>query len=434
LLGLYPRKIGIVLFVEVFMTSPETTITVSTPSPAKLLVQRGSEQFELAAGTEVKPGDIIKNAGASNSTVTSVSRIEGVPSLVSTLKPGASVKVTDRGEPTDTLLGFEAGEGESTVVDAPLEVAETGDFVINPEVDEVSGLFGAAFVPSLAGPAAAALGLAALATSRDDGQGGGEGSDTSLAGGANGLAGGVAALSTGVEQTPLAPVTAVTNPVADGLATVGEALAGADEPTGLAAALGSIVGDANSPSGGAADSGLVGLVNSLGTGIDEAFSSGQAAALAPVIDPLSQTLGSNQGQTDGVAQGLANVGSTLTEDASVLAPLTTEVLGPVVGTSPGQDGGLPQTLDQVSEGLTDLTNQDSAVAPLNAVTEPVGGVLETLADGVGTLGDGVGSVSAQDPSGLSGLVGDLLGSDTSSVSSTATSSQSSPLPVPNPLI
>jgi len=131
---------------------------------------------------------------------------------------------------------------------------------------------------------------------------------------------------------------------------------------------------------------------------------------------------------------LANVGSTLTQDTSVLAPLTTEVLGPVVGTSAGQDGGLPQTLNQASEGLTDLTNQDSALAPLNAVTEPVGGVVDTLASGVGTLGDGVAQVSAQDPSGVSGLVGDLLGSNTSAVSSTATSSQESPLPIPNPVI
>jgi hypothetical protein len=71
-------------------------------------------------------------------------------------------------------------------------------------------------------------------------------------------------------------------------------------------------------------------------------------------------------------------------------------------------------LDQVAEGLTDLTNPDSALAPLSPLTEPLSGVVETLADGVETLGQGITDASAQEPSGLAATVGDLLGGDTSS--------------------
>ncbi len=387
---------------------------------ANLIVQRGEESFTLQAGQSLKPGDIIRNAGTDSASVGSVSMVKEHPSLIAKVPPGGSVRVTDVGNPEDEVLGLEAVEGPVEISEANSELASNADFAINPEVETVSGLFGA--VPfiggGLLGPAGAAIALAALASgSSGDGNGDGGAGGGQGGGSASGLAGGVQNLGDGINETPLAPVTGVTDPVAGGLATVGDALVNSGDPSGVAAALGNVIGTPDGGAGAAQDGGLVGLLATASEGINDAFATGPLEPLSGVITPLTETLGADSGVTDGVAQGLANAGSTLTDDQSALSPLTSDILGPVVGNSSGQDGGAPQTLTQTSEGLTDLTAQDSTLAPLDPLTSGIAGGVDTLAGGVEQLGQALADQSAQDPSGVTALVADLLGGESQPISS-----------------
>lgn len=397
---------------------------LSTPNAGAQVV-RNEQLIAVEQGEMFSWGDIIKNNSATPMEIALPPLANGQGNGLLVIQPGASARL-------EALTSDSAGGANRTKVVALGEGVELFEVAneINPAVLEkqegdegaaVSGLFGAGLLAGGGGALAAlggAVGVGFLLDDDDD-QGGNNVSPENGAGAANGLAGGVENLGDGVNETPLAPLTGVTDPVADVLAMVGGALAGAGEPTGLGDVLGAVVGDPNSAAGGSADGGLVGLVNAVSTGLDDAFASPPLDVLSPLINPLSQTLGSDGGLTDGVAQGLANVGSTLTNDSSFLEPLTSGLLGPVVGNSGGQDGGLPQTLDQVSEGLTDLTNPTSALVPLDAITEPVGGIVETLADGVNELGNALAVPAAQDPSGLLGLVADLLGGEVQPVSSGA---------------
>ncbi len=395
-----------------------------------LAVERFGEIFELNANESLRPGDRIINKGSEAATVSTISKSDAHPSLLATMKPGQSVRVTDVGRPDEEVLGLESADGESVIEPVSAVSAATADFNVTPEVamldGEVQGLFGA--VPFLAGAggvaaAAGAIGLAALAggsTGDDNGSGDGNtGKPTgnggvSPAANAGGLAGGIAQLNEGVAQTALNPLTAVTAPIADGLVTVGNALANSGEPTGVGAALGELLGLPGANTAGADSSnGVVGLLNTVSTSLNDAVANSPLEPLSQLINPLTQTLGSAAGEVDGIAQGVANIGTSLIGDNSVLSPLTSDLLGPIVGTSTGQDGGLPQTLTQIGEGLTDLTNPTSAVAPLNALTDPLSDtVLTQLASGIQAIGDGLAGVSAQDPSGVSSLLGSLLGGGT----------------------
>jgi len=397
---------------------------LNTPN-AGAQVLRSGQVIDIDQGEAFSWGDIIKNNSATPMEVALPPLANGQGNGLLVIQPGASARL-------EALASGVAGGANRTKVVALGEGVELFEVAneINPAVlekqegeeDAASGLFGAGLLAGGSGGllalAGAAVGAGVLLDDDDDNNTD-SGTPETGAGAANGLAGGVENLGDGVNETPLAPLTGVTDPVADVLAMVGGALAGAGEPTGLGDVLGAVVGDPNSAAGGSADGGLVGLVNAVSTGLDEAFATPPLDALAPLIDPLSQTLGSNGGITDGVAQGLANVGSTLTDDSSFLEPLTSGLLGPIVGNSAGQDGGLPQTLDQVSEGLTDLTNPNSALVPLDFLTQPVGDVVEALADGVDLLGEALAEPAAQDPSGLLGLVADLLGGEVQPVSSGA---------------
>ena len=395
---------------------------LNSPNAGAQIIRDG-QLINVDQGGTFAWGDVIKNNSATPMEVALPPLANGQGNGLLVIQPGASARL-------EALTSDVAGGANRTKVVALGEGVELFEVAndINPAVlekqdgedDAVAGLFGAGLLAGGGGALAAlggAVGIGFLLD--DDDQGGNNVSPENGAGAANGLAGGVENLGDGVNETPLAPLTGITDPVADVLAMVGGALAGAGEPTGLGDVLGAVIGDPNSAAGGSADGGLVGLVNAVSTGLDEAFASPPLDVLSPLINPLSQTLGSDGGLTDGVAQGLANVGSTLTNDSSFLEPLTSGLLGPVVGNSGGQDGGLPQTLDQVSEGLTDLTNPRSALVPLDAVTEPVGGIVETLADGVNELGNALAVPAAQDPSGLLGLVADLLGGEVQPVSSGA---------------
>lgn len=394
-------------------------------SNAGAQIVRNGQVINLDQGEAMAWGDAIKNNSTTPMEVALPPLAAGQGTGLLVIQPGASARL-------EALSSDVAGGPNRTKVVALGEGVELFEVAneINPAVLEkqdgeeapvVAGLFGAGLLAGGSGGLAALAGAVGVGflLDDDDKQNTGSSAPESGAAAANGLAGGVENVGDGVNETPLAPLTGVTDPVADVLAMVGGALASADEPTGLGDVLGAVVGDPGSAAGGSTEGGVVGLVNAVSTGLDEAFATPPLDALAPLIDPLSQTLGSDGGVTDGVAQGLANVGSSLTNDSSVLEPLTSGLLGPVVGNSGGQEGGVPQTLDQVSEGLTDLTNPDSALAPLDALTQPVGGVVETLADGVNQLGEALAGPAAQDPSGLVGLVADVLGGDVQPVSSGA---------------
>ena len=122
----------------------------------ELTVERGSEKFVLKAGDSLKPGDIIRNTSTQPATVGAVSRSDLYPSQTARLEPGATVKVTDRGEPTEEVLGLEADTGSAIISDAPVEVADSTEYVITPEVDTAAGLFGALPLVGGFGPAALA--------------------------------------------------------------------------------------------------------------------------------------------------------------------------------------------------------------------------------------------------------------------------------------
>lgn len=388
---------------------------------ATLAVERAGEIFELTQGETLRPGDKIINKGTEAATVGTLSKTSDYPSTLATLKPGQAVKVTDVGQPEDEVLGLEALDGEVAIEQASAEAVAASDFLVTPEVEvleEAQGLFGV--VPFLGGAGgiaalAGAIGLATLGGDDGDGDSGGDntnGGGGSAITGAGGLVGGVEQLNSGLSQTPLEPLTAVTTPLRDGLGMVGDALLNADEPTGLAVVLGEVIGAPGSGSGQPGDGGLVGVLNAVSTGLNDAVGSEGLEPLAPVVTPLTQTLGATNGVTDGVGQGLANVGTTLSNDSSPLGPLTADVLGPVVGTSTGQNDGLPQTLEQTGEGLTDLTNPDSALAPLSALTGPLSdSVVQPLADGVEQAGNALADAAGQDPTGTVALLADLLGGD-----------------------
>ena len=403
--------------------------TIQT-SNAGVQVLRTGQLIESSQGDSVAWGDVIRNNSATPLEIILPPLAAGQGNGLLVIQSGASARLEAL---TSDVLGG-ANRTKVVALGDGVELFEVANdispAVLEQEAGEeqaaMSGLIGAGFLAGGGGAMAAlggAVGAGFLLDDDNEGNGDSQGvsnsNSDSGAGSANGLAGGVENLGDGVNETPLAPLTGATDPVADTLAMVGGALAGVDEPTGLGDVLGAVVGDPASEAGGSADGGIVGLVNAVSTGLDEAFAAPPLDVLAPVIDPLSQTLGSDEGVTDGVAEGLANVGSSLTNDSSILEPLTSGLLGPVVGNSDGEDGGLPQTLDQVSEGLTDLTNSDSALAPLDVLTEPVGDLVETLGDGVNQLGEALAEPASQDPSELLGLVSDLLGGDVQPVSSGA---------------
>ena len=372
-------------------------------------------------------GDEISNTSATPMEIRIPARGAGQGDTLLVLQPGAAARLEEIGSDV-------AGAASRTKVVALTEGVELYDIdddissaILEQGTGEMSGLVGAGLLAGgLGGGAAAGLGAVAAGAFilSDDDDNGGAGNGGS---GAGGLAGGLEAIGDGVEETPLAPVAGATDAISDGLATVGGAIGdvSAQDPTGLTDVLAGVVGDPASGDGSDAG-GLVGGVNAISTGLD---SGTENTPLAPLVDPLTETLGSDSGAVDGVAEGLADVGNTLAGDSSPLAPITSDILAPVVGGSgdTSDTNGVPGTLNEVSEGLTDLTAEDAALAPLDPVTGAVGEGVDTLAGGVDTLGDAVTDASAQDPSGLIGTVGELLGGDTGTSAEAGASLDALPL-------
>lgn len=329
-------------------------------TPSVLTVNRDGESFQLQAGQILRPGDRITNTGQVPAAVGSVSYSEAHPSLLATMKPGASVRVTDVGGPEDEVLGMEAVEGEVDIAETTAETASASEYLITPEVDTVSGLFGAVpLLGGLAGPAAAALGLAALAASNDDDDAGASdaGGDGGLGGvggvgggnGGGGLDGAVGTFRTGaaglldaagngLDETPLAPATALTDALADGVNTVANQLAGltANDPTGLSSLLADTLGITQLGNGSGAD-GVSGGLNALTDGLSDGT---EGTPLAALIDPLSEVLAGDTIALTGVTSALADLGAALSLDNSPLAPLTADLLAPIVGTGPADAGEL----------------------------------------------------------------------------------------------
>jgi len=143
----------------------------------------------------------------------------------------------------------------------------------------------------------------------------------------------------------------------------------------------------------------------------------EGSPLEPLINPLAQTLGfSEDSEVDGVAQGLTTIGNALAADESPLSPLTAEFLAPVIGTSEMSDSsaGISGTIEEISEGLTDLTNEDSALAPLDPLTSALAEqALPVVSDGFSQLGQAIvdGSGMAGPAAPLVETIGNLLGGD-----------------------
>ncbi|WP_341237477.1 hypothetical protein [uncultured Limnobacter sp.] len=397
---------------------------IQTPNATPTVTRNG----QAVADAELfQWGDEISNTSATPMEIRIPARGAGQGDTLLVLQPGAAARLEEIGSDV-------AGAASRTKVVALTEGVELYDIdddissaILEQGTGEMSGLVGAGLLAGGLGSGAAA-GLGAVAAGAfilgndDDNGGAGDGGS-----GAGGLAGGVESVGDGLEETPLAPVAGATDAVSDGLGTVGGAIGGISDqdPTGLTDVLAGVVGDPGSGDGSDAG-GVVGAVNAISTGLD---SGTENTPLAPVVDPLTETLGSDSGAVDGVAEGLADVGNTLAGDDSPLAPITSDILAPIVGTSDdtSDTNGLPGTLNEVSEGLTDLTAEDAALAPLDPVTSAVGDGVDTLAGGVETLGNAVTDASAQDPTGLIGTVGEVLGGDTASSSDSSAGTDALPL-------
>jgi hypothetical protein len=397
---------------------------VQTPNATPTVTRNG----QAVADAELfEWGDEISNTSATPMEIRIPARGPGQGDTLLVLQPGAAARLEEIGSDV-------AGAASRTKVVALTEGVELYDIdddvssaILEQGTGEMSGLVGAGLLAGgLGGGAAAGLGAVAAGAfilgNDDDSGGAGNSGD-----GAGGVAGGLDAIGDGVEETPLAPVAGATDAISDGLATVGGAIGGvsAQDPTGLTDVLAGVVGDPASGDGSDAG-GLAGGVNAVSTGLD---SGTENTPLAPLVDPLTEILGSDSGAVDGVAEGLTDVGNALAGDTSPLAPITSGILAPVVGTSDdtSDTNGVPGTLNEVSEGLTDLTAEDAALAPLAPVTGALGDGVNALAGGVDTVGDAVTDASAQDPSGLIGTVGEVLGGDTGASADSGAGTDALPL-------
>jgi hypothetical protein len=393
------------------MINATSIAQVQTPNATPTLVRNGQT---IADAQEFQWGDQISNTSITPMEIRIPARGAGQGDTLLILQPGAAARLEE-------ISSDVVGSNSRTKVVALTEGVELYDIdddvssaMLEQGSGEMSGLVGAGLLAGGIGGGAGVAALGAVAAGAfllGDDDNGGSGSGAAGDAGPGGLAGGVEAVGDGLQETPLAPVAGVTDAVSDGLGTLGGAIGGISDmdPTGLTEVLAGLIGD---PLGGDGSElgGLVGAVNAISTGLD---SGTENTPLAALIDPLTQTLGSDEGALDGVAQGLADVGNTLAGDASPLAPITSELLSPIVGTDGlnSDANGLPATLVEAGEGLTDLTAMDSALAPLDPLTSALNDGVDALAGGVEMLGNALTDASAQDPSGLLATVGELLGGD-----------------------
>lgn len=419
---------------------------IQTPN-ATVHVQRAGQTLDANPQDKLQWGDVLTNNSRTALEIRIPARAQGQGETLLVLQPGASARLEESGS---DVHGAESRTKVVALSDG-VQLFDVDDKIASAYLEQgdgaMAGLVGAGL---LAGGSSGGLllgGLAALGLASSGGGDSGNNSNTDttgtngggllggLTGGgtagggtggtsggtsggtgstttSGGLAGGVGALSDSANQTPLAPVSAATDAVSSGLTTVGDGLSGvsAQDPTGTANLLASVIGTST---GGTpvTNDGLVGVVNAVSSGLADGAA---GTPLAPVIDPLTQTLGSTDGMVSGVAAALGEIGNVLAGDQSPLAPITSGLLAPIVGTmaDSGTNNGIPGAVLDVGQGLTDLTNTNSALAPLNPVTDAVSNsLLSPVASGVETIGQTLVDNSASDPSGLLNTVGTLLGGD-----------------------
>ena len=380
-------------------------------APEGLTVIRDGSETVLQNGDALRWGDELVNNGDSLVTVSLPAQSDQQTATELTMEPGSKSKLVEKDTPLDD------GSSRTEVV-AMTDGVELYD--VDQEVTTVSGLVGAGLLAAgsglgagavAAGAGAGALGAAFLLDDDDDDDDDGDNpDDPDGSGDAAGAAGGVDSLNESLDQTPLEPVTMLTDPVADGLAGAGTGASdmSEDDPSGLSSIVGGVVGTPEEDYVNDQE-GAAGLVGSVSDGIEQGS---EGTALDPLLDPVSQT-------TNELADGVADVGNTLEGDTSPLAPVTSDILAPVVGTDDqGGATGVEGTLSEVGDGLTDLTNPDSPLEPVSALTDPVESeVLGGVEGGVSMVGDAIVDGSADEPSGLGETAGTLLGGESTGGSS-----------------
>lgn len=396
-------------------------------APEGLTVLRDGNEILLREGEALRWGDELVNNGQSQIVVSIPAQNENQTATELTMEPGSRSQLVEKDTP------YNDGSSRTEVL-ALTDGVELYD--VDQEVTTTYGLVGAGLLAAgsglgagavAAGAGAGALGAALLLDDDEDTDGGTNPGPNPPppppgTGDPSGVAGGAESLSNSLEQTPLAPVAAVTDGVSGGAEEVGNQIqdGGASDPSGTAGLLADVVGTTQDGYENNTD-GLVGVVSNVSDGID---SGAEGTALDPLLDPVAQTTGE-------VADGLADVGNTLQNDGSQLSPVTSDLLSPIVGTD-DQAGstGIEGTLSQVGDGLTDLTNPDSPLAPLEPVTTAVDEqLLGGVEGGVSTVGDAIvdGSSQAGEGAALVETVGTLLGGDSTATTADGGASPLDPL-------
>jgi hypothetical protein len=177
------------------------------------------------------------------------------------------------------------------------------------------------------------------------------------------LIGGIESLNQSLEETPLAPLTGVTEPLADGLGTVSDGLADASEqdPTPVSNLLAETIGQEQE--GYINDqTGVAGVVSNLSLGLTEGA---EDTPLDPLTTAVSDML------LAPLSSGISDAGDAFIENAEMAGPgeeLVTTT-GTLLGgeTQPATEE--PPTEEPPADGGTTGTPLDAVVDPVVSLTE-----------------------------------------------------------------
>ena len=385
-------------------------------SNAGVVASIAGDSHELSQGSSVAWGEVIHN---NSPTVLEIQLPALEPNQAANLlvlQPGAMVRLEQLGQGSNDAVNRTRVVALSDGVEL-FEISDEINTAVLVQEDDAAALglvgtgllAGSGAVASLFG--AVAAGALLLTSDSDANAQTSSGVDPTENGG---LAGGVQGVSSSVEQTPVAPVAPVADALASGLVSLGDAFNdnASQDPTGAAKIVAAVVGSSDSV--GSADDGVVGLVASTSMGLTEGA---QDSPLESLAQHVSATLGSDNQQTSGIAQAIGTAGTTLANDESVLSPITSDLIAPLVGDAGGQESGAASALLDTGDAVQVLTEDESPFAPLAPVTDGVATATVALADVSNEVGDTLYANGEQDPSGLVFLAGDLLGGDATSTQS-----------------
>lgn len=385
----------------------------------ELTVYRQGQTLQIKAGEAIFTGDQMSNSGVSETVVEMNSQTPELRPAILKLLPGASAQLLplQASVPDQTSAKVIALSDDGVILDGePLTPEEKGT---DPGI---FGLFGGGFLAADGGPlatVAAAGGLLLFSGDEDAGDDVGPPNDSTIppptpADQSDGLAGAVDSVSEGFAKTPASPLSDVLEPVAIALTDVGSVVVavGENDPSGAISGAAEIVG-VSQPGGGTSDSGVVGALNAVASGVE---SGGENTPLAPVSEPAAGFLGSDEGQTTGLAAAVSSLGMVIAQDDSALGPVTAGLVGPIVGGSEDDSqGGLPAALDEVGEGAKSLIAEDSALSPLATVGESVLMVVEPVSEGLSQAGQALDENRDAEPIGLVDLLAEVFGAPTERV-------------------